>query len=72
MFHDHLGLIFPIDLQFKLIFRSLCSGKVKLDFPLPLHYAVSWKKLLNGLTKLRTVSVKRHLFLNPANDRDPA
>ena len=24
------------------------------------------------MTKLRTVSVKRHLFLNPANDRDPA
>ena len=31
---------------------------------------MQWKKLLNNLTKLRTVSVKRHLFLNPANDRD--
>ena len=35
-----------------------------------LHDAIQWKKLLNNLTKLRTVSVKRHLFLNPANDRD--
>ena len=40
------------------------------DSPLPLHHAVQWKKLLNNLTKLRTVSVKRHLFLNSANDRD--
>ena len=29
-----------------------------------------WKKLLNNLTKSRAVSVKRYLFLNPANDRD--
>ena len=28
-----------------------------------------WKKL-NNFTKLRIVSVKRLLFLNPANDRD--
>ena len=28
------------------------------------------EKVLNNLTKLRTVSVKRHLFLNSANDRD--
>ena len=28
------------------------------------------EKLLNNLTKLLTVSVKRYLFFNPANDRD--
>ena len=64
------GLICPIVLQFRLIFQSLCAEKLEWDSPLPLHYAVRWKKLLNNLTKLRTVSVKRYLFLNPANDRD--
>ena len=28
------------------------------------------EEVLNNLTKLRTVSVKRHLFMNSANDRD--
>ena len=31
---------------------------------------MQWKKLLNNLTKLWAVSVKRHLFLNSASDRD--
>ena len=70
MFYDPLGLICPIVLQFRLIFQSLCTEKVEWDSPSPLHYAVQWKKLLNNLTKLRTVSVKRHVFLNSANDRD--
>ena len=43
--------------------------KLELDSPLPLHYSIQWKKL-NNLTKLRTVSVKRHFFLNLANDKD--
>ena len=72
MFYDPWGLICPIVLQFRLIFQSLCAEKLEWDSPLPLHYAVQWKKLLNNLTKLRTVSVKRYLFLNPANDRDTA
>ena len=72
MFYDSLGLICPIVLQFRLIFQSLCTEKVEWDSPLPLHYAVQWKKLLNILTKLRTVSGKRHFFLNSANDRDTA
>ena len=70
MFCDPLGLIYPIVLQFRLISQSLCSQKIEWDSPLPLHYAVQWKKLLNNLTKLWAVSVKRHLFLNSANDRD--
>ena len=70
MFYNLLGLICPNVLQFRLIFQSLCAKKVQWESPLPLHYPVQWKKLLNNLTKLRTVSVKRHLFLNPANDRD--
>ena len=40
MFSDTLGLIFPIVLQFRLIFQSLCAEKVEWDSPLPLHYAV--------------------------------
>ena len=67
MFSNTLGLICPIVLQFKLIFQSLCAEKVEWDSPLSLHYAVQWKKLLNNLKKLRTVSVKRYLFLNSAN-----
>ena len=70
MFYNPLGLICPVVLQFRLIFQSLCAEKLEWDSPLPLYYAVEWKKLLNNLTKLRTVSVKRYLFLNPANDRD--
>ena len=70
MFYDPLRLTCSIVLQFKLIFQSLCAKTVEWDSLLSLHYAVQWKKLLNNLTKLRTVSVKRHLFLNLANDRD--
>ena len=72
MFYDPSGLVFPIVLQFRLIFQSLCAEKVEWDSRLPLHYAIQWKKLLSNLTKLRTVSVKRYLFLNSANDRDTA
>ena len=54
MLYDPLGLI------------SLYAEKLEWGSPLPLHYAVQWKKLLNNLT----VSVKRYLFLNPPNDRD--
>ena len=68
MFYDPLGLICPIVLQFRLIFQSLCAEKLEWDSSLPLHHSVQWKKLLNNLTKLRTVSVKRYLLLNPAND----
>ena len=70
MFYEPFGLICPIVLQFRLIFQSLCAEKLEWDSPLPLYYAVEWKKLLNNLTKLRTVSVKRYLFLNSPNDRD--
>ena len=68
-FYDPLGLICPIVLQFRLIFSSLCAEKVEWDSPLPLYYVAQWKKLLNNLTKLRTVSVKRHLFYS-VNYRD--
>ena len=70
MFYDPLRLTCPIVLQFKLIFQSLCAKTVEWDSLLSLHYVVQWKKLLNNLTKLRTVSVERHLFLNSSNDRD--
>ena len=70
MFYDPLGLICPIVLQFRLTFQSLCAEKLEWDSPLHLHYVVQWKNFLNNLIKLRTVSVKRYLFLIPANDRD--
>ena len=70
MFYDPLGLICSIVLQFRLIFQSLCAEKLEWNSPLPLHHSVQLKKLLNNLTKLRTVSVKRYLLLNPANDTD--
>ena len=60
----------PIVFQFRLIFQSLCAEKVEWDSPLHLHYTVQWKNLLNNFAILRTVSVKRNLFLNPANDSD--
>ena len=40
MFYDPLGLIYPIALQFRLIFQSLCAEKGEWDSPLPLRYAV--------------------------------
>ena len=70
MFYEPFGLICPIVLQFRLIFQSLCAEKLEWESLLPLDHAVQWKKLLNNLTKLVTVSVKRYLFLNPANDRE--
>ena len=39
-FYDPLGLIYPIALQFRLIFQSLCTEKGEWDSPLPLRYAV--------------------------------
>ena len=60
----------PTVLQFRLKFKPLRAKKLEWGSPLPLHYSVQWKKFLNNFTKLRVVSVKRLLFLNPANDRD--
>ena len=71
MFYNLVRLICPIGFTIQInISILMCRKKLEWDSPLPLHYAVQWKKLLNNLTKLRTVSVKRHLFLSPANDRD--
>ena len=51
MFYDPLWLICPIVFQIRLIFQTLCAEKLEWDSPLPLHYAVQWKKLLNNLKK---------------------
>ena len=70
MFYDPLGLISPITLQFRLIFKSLCTKKLSWDSPIPLHYAVKWKKLLHNLKSLNTISAKRCLFTDSLDERN--
>ena len=69
-FYDPLGIISPITLQAKLLFKSLCAENLTWDDPIPLKYAVQWRKFLDNLLKLQTLSIDRHLFTNTPSERN--
>ena len=67
MFYDPIGLISPIILQFRLIFRKLCTGKYDWDIELPSTFVTSWNKLIKELKVLKGLPVSCHVLCKCGN-----
>ena len=50
MFFDPLGLISPVTLQSKLIFKSLCINKIEWDNVIPKDLLNMWTKFVNEVS----------------------
>jgi len=57
-----LGLISPIVLQFKLLFKRLCCIKSDWDDQVPHDISSDFKSLLTGMSACNCISVDRHVF----------
>ena len=56
---DPLGLVAPVIVEARLIFRDLCKLKVKWDEPLPTPCTSRWTSRINSLHDLRKLSIRR-------------
>ena len=61
---DTLGLISPIVLQLKLLFKKLCLSKYDSDSILSAEYIRNWYKFINELNSLKSISVDRSVLCN--------
>ena len=61
-FFDPLGVLSPIVLQAKLIFKELCINKYEWDTDIDHDIKVQWKEFLKDLLALRAVSMRRTLL----------
>ena len=59
MFFDPLGLISPVTLQLKLLFKQLCIEKYDWDTVISNDYFTQWTQILNELETLKKVEIKR-------------
>ena len=66
-FYDPLGLVSPVTVQFKLLFKALCEGKVEWDQQLLRELLKSWNLLLTGLQKTKPMLVPRY-YLSEITD----
>ena len=61
--YDPLGLVAPLMVQGKFIYRDVCDGKVAWDAPLPPHLASKWsrwqRELPPEITVPRTITLKQ-------------
>lgn len=62
MFFDPLGLISPVVLQFKLLFKRLCCIKSDWDDQVPPDVSSEFKSLLVDLSACHRISIDRHVF----------
>ena len=64
MFFDPLGLISPIVLQTKILFKEACALKCTWDDVLNDEFIEKWNKFFKVLEKLTPIKVGRYLFTN--------
>ena len=64
MFFDPLGLISPIVLQIKILFKEACALKCTWDDVLNEKFIERWKKFFRKLENLTPIKVGRYLFTN--------
>ena len=64
MFFDPLGLISPIVLQTKILFKEACALKYTWDDVLNGECFEKWNKFFKVLEKLTPIKVGRYLFTN--------
>ena len=67
MFFDPLGLIFPLVLQVKLLFKEACIFNVKWDGLLRTEFIVKYNNFTEELRKLPFMSVLRYVFIDQHN-----
>ena len=69
MFFDPLGLISPITLQSKLIFRELCRNKLEWDEVInDKNNIKKWTKFLRDLGQFRLINAPRHALCCEGRD----
>ena len=59
---DPLGVLSPIVLQAKLIFKELCIKNYEWDTDIDHDIEMQWNELLKDLLALRTISVRCHVL----------
>ena len=64
MFFNPLGLISPIVLQIKILFKEACALKCTWDDVLNDKFIERWKKFFRELENLTPIKVGRYLFTN--------
>ena len=67
MFFDPLGLICPLVLQVKLLFKDACILYVKREDLLPTEFVVKYNHFIEELQKLPFISVPLYLFIDQQN-----
>ena len=64
MIFDSLGLISPIVLQIKILFKEACALKCTCDDVLNDEFIEKWNKFFKELENLTPIKVGRYLFIN--------
>ena len=59
-FYDPLGLVSPVTVQFKLLFKALCEAKLEWDETLSGELLETWSLLVTGMQEANPVSVIRY------------
>ena len=62
MFFDPLGIISPLALQAKLIFKEVCLLKFSWDDNLPAILTNKWKSFINELKSVKAIEIQRHVL----------
>ena len=60
MFFDPLGIISPLVLQSKLIFKDVRLLKFSWEDNLPTVLTNKWKSFINELKSVKTIEIQRH------------
>ena len=63
MFSDPLGLISPIVLQIKILFKEACALKYTWDNVLNDKFIEKWKTFFKDLENLTLINVGRQVFI---------
>ena len=59
---DPLGILTPITIRFKMLFKELCEAKTDWDDPLPPVLLKKWNVLINSLCEAKLVIIPRWYF----------
>ena len=61
MFYDPLGIISPLVMRTRLLFRNICNGKLYWDDIIPEKFAMEWNNLLNSLGDIKHINIDRYV-----------
>ena len=61
MFYDPLGVISPLVLQTRLLFKNICNEKLDWDDVIPEKFAKEWSVLLKSLGNIKHIDIDRYV-----------